>query len=304
MKPRRILSLVLLLGLTFVSPMTTRGDVTNEAAIAGLVVPDFAGRTVNVPWSLEHTGAVSGVEFDLIYSANSLIVGAFQPGALSINVAFRTRQIAPGQQRLLFYTTDGSALPTNMFIGDLPTAIPAGNYGGGGHITISNALVSRMNATAASPVALAFGGVISGSVFRGSDGVVDLQITVPSNHLWTVQATTNFANWVNIATNFATLNYIIVTDLDASNFPTRFYRAVLVAPTTGGQISGVTLMAGTQLTFSYATTTGRTYVMQASTNLTNWVPLTTNVAGGSLLNFTNMITPLIPNQFFRVVQLP
>jgi len=72
----------------------------------------------------------------------------------------------------------------------------------------------------------------------------------------------------------------------------------------GGQINGLSLLPGNQLTFGYATTSGHTYIIQTSTNLTSWDARTTNLADGGLLNFTNLITPAIPKQFFRILELP
>ncbi len=52
-------------------------------------------------------------------------------------------------------------------------------------------------------------------------------------------------------------------------------------------------------------TTGKTNVLQASTNLifpNNWVSIATNVASSSSVSFTNSIVP--GNSFFRLLQLP
>ena len=72
----------------------------------------------------------------------------------------------------------------------------------------------------------------------------------------------------------------------------------------GGTIRNVSVLAGNLLTFGYTTTAGQTYILQTSTNLTAWDNLTTNVAGASVLNFTNLIAPAVPRQFFRVLELP
>ena len=49
-------------------------------------------------------------------------------------------------------------------------------------------------------------------------------------------------------------------------------------------------------------TAGKTNVLQASTNLTSWVAIQTNVANGVSLTFTNATT--LPRHFFRLVELP
>jgi hypothetical protein len=205
----------------------------------------------------------------------------------------------------LFYTRDGSELETNVAFGTLPVTIPAGDYQGGGRIAITNAIVARTNAVATLPLGLSAGGVFSTPIFHGDDGVVDMLLVVQSNRLWVVQASTNFVNWVNIATNFSTLDYVVATDQDAPHFPLRFYRAKLYGATSGGQINGLSFLSGGRLlTFGYATTAGRIYVLQSSTDLTSWTALTTNVAGGRLLSFTNLISTNLTKQFFRVLELP
>jgi hypothetical protein len=64
------------------------------------------------------------------------------------------------------------------------------------------------------------------------------------------------------------------------NYQARFYRAVQLDAPAGGQIPAVNLSAGNEMTFGYATTPGRTYILQASTNLAAWDNLTTNLAPG------------------------
>lgn len=60
----------------------------------------------------------------------------------------------------------------------------------------------------------------------------------------------------------------------------------------GGQF----LFAATDLT------AGKTNVLQASTNLTSWAAIQTNVADRASLTFTNATT--LPRHFFRLVKLP
>jgi hypothetical protein len=49
-------------------------------------------------------------------------------------------------------------------------------------------------------------------------------------------------------------------------------------------------------------TVGKTNVLQASTNLTSWVAIKTNVANNASLAFTNATA--LPGRFFRLVELP
>jgi hypothetical protein len=55
-----------------------------------------------------------------------------------------------------------------------------------------------------------------------------------------------------------------------------------------------------QLGFSGAT--GSNYVLQASTNLVDWVPLSTNVASTNLFNLLDPGATNFPYRFYRVLQ--
>ncbi|HEY5042383.1 MAG TPA: hypothetical protein VIK53_10305 [Verrucomicrobiae bacterium] len=60
---------------------------------------------------------------------------------------------------------------------------------------------------------------------------------------------------------------------------------------------------GTQFVFdATGLTVSKTNVLQASTNLTSWVAITTNVAATSSLTFTNATA--LPRRFFRLIELP
>jgi hypothetical protein len=49
---------------------------------------------------------------------------------------------------------------------------------------------------------------------------------------------------------------------------------------------------------------GKSYVLEASTNLVNWVPLSTNQAPSTVLNLTDPSISGFPYRFYRAVQLP
>jgi uncharacterized repeat protein (TIGR01451 family) len=90
----------------------------------------------------------------------------------------------------------------------------------------ASAIVSVLGSTAPPPV-LSGASVVSGGGFQ-------LTLTGTNGLSYYIQATTNLlsTNWVTIATNgpLSTPPYtIIITNLDSTNYPARFYRAV-VAP--------------------------------------------------------------------------
>ncbi len=62
-------------------------------------------------------------------------------------------------------------------------------------------------------------------------------------------------------------------------------------------------LASNQFSFSYAASPGLTYVVQASSNLADWSPISTNLAASNLVLFTD---PLISSgpRFYRVARTP
>jgi hypothetical protein len=78
-----------------------------------------------------------------------------------------------------------------------------------------------------------------------------------------------------------------------------YQRSTLAPPVVN--LSGVEINSG-QFTFNYTAVTGLSYAIQSSTNFLNWVSLTTNVASGSPMPFSE---PIISTgaRFYRVVRL-
>jgi uncharacterized delta-60 repeat protein len=84
------------------------------------------------------------------------------------------------------------------------------------------------------------------------------------------------------------------------------YRLLGALPST--TVPGPTFSAGTavrlpdgKFSFSTCAQAGQTIVIEASTNLVNWVPVATNAVAGDCILFTDSEAPLIPNRFYRVV---
>lgn len=80
-----------------------------------------------------------------------------------------------------------------------------------------------------------------------------------------------------------------------------YYWTLTVQPTNNiaPSFGGVSVSGGKMITTLSGLTTGEKIVLQGSTNLLNWTPITTNPASGSALSITNTINPSIKSQFFR-----
>jgi len=62
-------------------------------------------------------------------------------------------------------------------------------------------------------------------------------------------------------------------------------------------------LAGTQFSFDYTANSGLRYVAENSSNLLDWVSLSTNVAGSTLVHYTDTVTAGA-NRYYRVGRLP
>lgn len=88
-------------------------------------------------------------------------------------------------------------------------------------------------------------------------------------------------------------------DPQAGSFANRFYRAILCDRLSGLQLGTITQLAGNRVQFDFTGVTGRSYVIQASANLTDWPNLRTNVGLAGSITFTDSFTNFT-RRFYRV----
>ncbi len=131
-----------------------------------------------------------------------------------------------------------------------------------------------------------------------------LSLAGSQGHTYIIQATTNLVNWVNISTNYQAGSAIAFTDPDASRYARRFYRALLFDAETGGWIGTLTLSPAGAVNFTFGAVAGRTYVIQATTNLEQWVNLSTTVATNGSLSILDTSATNFPYRFYRVRVAP
>jgi uncharacterized repeat protein (TIGR03806 family) len=130
--------------------------------------------------------------------------------------------LPPVTNATLHYTLDGS-LPTT----GSPTYTSP--------ITVSNSLTLRANAFATgytnSVAANGVFTVLPGVVFTSpsySNGTFRVSINGPTNQTYVLQASSDLVNWVPINTNVPPSTPFTVSDPNASSFPRRFYRTILM----------------------------------------------------------------------------
>jgi Fibronectin type III domain len=123
---------------------------------------------------------------------------------------------------------------------------------------------------------------------------------------YAVEASTNLVNWIILATN--NVPFIFV-DTNASHFSHRYFRAVpapfadltATAETTtpaAGLLTSASANKSGQFSFTVTGTVGAPYAIEASTNLVNWIILTTNNAP---FNFVDTNVNQFSHRYFRAV---
>jgi len=124
-------------------------------------------------------------------------------------------------------------------------------------------------------------------------GQFGVKLSGASNQVYIVQASTNLVDWSPVATNAAPFNFVATN----ANLPRQFFRAVGAAVTTpaAGVLTAATRLPGRQFSFTVSGSSNAQYVVQASTDLVNWVPLATNAVPFVFVD-TNAN---LPQRFYR-----
>ncbi len=103
--------------------------------------------------------------------------------------------------------------------------------------------------------------------------------------------------WVTVA---ATNGWLQFQDPQSAYLPQRFYRLAMVAPATIKLTPGSTPQS--PVTVNFPAVVGRTYVLQASTDLNSWQQIwTTSVATNGWVQFQDLQSPALPKRFYRLV---
>ena len=146
------------------------------------------------------------------------------------------------------------------------------------------------------------GAIAVNQVFVAPDGHADGFINVASNGVeqcYVIQATTNFVTWVNVHTNSTEGGLLEFIDPAASGYPHRFYRAIVCDGASGLQIGTITQLPNGRVQFDFTGAGGRSYIIQASTNLTDWQNIRTNVGLNGPITFTDSFANFT-RRFYRV----
>lgn len=272
----------------------------HAASLSLGTVPGYPGTTVSVPVHLARATNVTATQFDVVFSAGKVSLTDAQLTGLFSNHVVRSREISPGVRRVLAYSLAGTSvtLTNSRVAASLPFTVAPNEFVGSGPLVPTNVVLARADATQVQPVTLTPGAIFVRVVNPLPDGQVQFFLSSEPDTRYLIQATTNFIHWVNVTNTTATGSFMDLVDADAARYPYRFYRWVLYD--AAGEIGAVTQLPGAGLSFQFRGLAGRTYVLQASTDLQRWADLRTNVATTGTLNFTNLIDANFPHRFFRL----
>ena len=142
-------------------------------------------------------------------------------------------------------------------------------------------------------------------VYVGPGGQADGFLNVATNgteQCFVIQATTDFKSWVNVQTNSTDDVLLQFVDPQAGGNPQRFYRALLCSSASGlpaATVATITQLPGGRVQFDFTGGSGRSYIIQASTNLTDWQDIRTNVGVSGPITFTDSFLNFT-RRFYRV----
>lgn len=278
----------------------TLGNVTN-ATIGGLTAnttyyfaaTSYTGQNVESSLSVEATYTVSAAvavsPIPLVLPTTANLVAA-QSVVIGQNVSFAAA--VPGTGAFTYqwkFNSSSIASATNAVLNlSGVTAAQAGTYtlvvtGSNGFTTNLAASLTIYPTAAATLTPVAYAG-----------GQYAFTVAGVSGSQYVVQTSTNLVNWNSVQTNTAPFTFL---DANAGRFNQGYYRTLSlfggsaasnsVSATNAANV-GLTVSANTaasltqpafangQYAFTVVGTTGDQYVVQASTNLVDWVSLATN----------------------------
>ena len=243
-----------------------------------------------------------GASFDAPANVTITASAAVSSGTVT-NVQFFTNGVSLGNVTSAPFTTVANNLPVGTY--QLTAVATAAG------ISATSAVVS-ISVIALPSLTVAITNPPTGSVFSAPANVsIAASATASNATLASVQFFTNGillgsvagAPFGITASNLAAGNYAL-TAVAAAGGISATSQVVTISVITPTPVNpSVPSVNGGQFTFSYAANAGLSYVIEASPDLLNWVPLASNVASASTTQFTGSFSPT-NSQFYRVGLLP
>jgi uncharacterized repeat protein (TIGR01451 family) len=143
--------------------------------------------------------------------------------------------------------------------------------------------------------------VLLGPVTLLSGGVLQVSMMGLAGQTYLIQASTDLVNWSTLTTLMLTNGTGQFADPATASYPQRFYRAVVFSQVRP-QMGSLQLISGSVVQVTVKGLPGQPYIIEASTNLVNWVTLTNVVFPSSVWQFVDPSTNF--NQRFYRAKMP
>jgi hypothetical protein len=135
-------------------------------------------------------------------------------------------------------------------------------------------------------------------------GIFGFNLSGPAGLVVIIEASTDLANWVPIQTNALVNGQVRFTDPQTALFPKRFYRARFAFASSSQLILQLTTANGGIVSngvgFNLSGMQGQTVIFEASTNLTSWIPIRTNLLLTGYYYFNDPNWTNFSQRFYRV----
>ncbi len=120
-----------------------------------------------------------------------------------------------------------------------------------------------------------------------------------------IEASSDLIHWETIWTDTIISSNFVFTDAEATTLPRRFYRTLpleAIYYQSPLVLQAEPMQSKTEFSFTMTGTAGQVYLIQASTNLVDWIDLTNGTLSGDTLNFTDPDAALFDRRFYRAVK--
>lgn len=217
---------------TITATLLTAGAALAQTSLSVGNVPGYPGGMVSVPVSLRQPGGGAvAAQFDVAFNAGKVSAAGAVATARLAHHTVKSREIAPGVRRTLVYSLSNTNMAgTNGAIVQMPFTVSPQETVGSGPLTPGNVIVSRADGTALAPVSLSVGRIFVQPVNLLPGGQAQFFLPAIEGRRYVIQASSNLVQWVAISTNVATSSFMDLEDVDAANYPYRFYRWELLNP--------------------------------------------------------------------------
>jgi hypothetical protein len=243
------------------------GLATEVTSLSSLSPGDVIG------WDWSGTTNIGSLDHDTLYLGNGLIA-AHSTSHLDVSATTYYQGSYPGLAwHLIHILNKADTIPPTVAISSLTN----------GQIFASPTIA--VSGTASDTGCPCTGVSLVQAQMNGTGGTWQ---TASGTNNWSVSVSLNSgANTIHVRSKDGAGNYSTVASVNLTYNPP--------APVFGGSsVSGGKL----QMTLSRLSVR-EAVVVEASSDLRNWMPIQTNTATGSTLSFTNAINPALPGQYFR-----